>query len=280
MGVFVKQPDGWLNLETGAQPTGVGGWADITAVTGTGTKYEYTADGVDWSAFEWTQDGNVTTSGGGLADTLLIGAGGSSSGSYAGTAGCLIHGVDLLGTSEAIIVGQKITTGTVTQANRSALGDVSAGGGNSVGNGKSPNGFQSTAVSGWGAGAGCTGDAIDRDQGGPGYESSITGTPVTYGEGGSKVRTPEERDALGPGSGSDRGNDASSYQHHATSGVVIICVPRASDKTGLPAGAFDTLTAREKAAMTAERKKSEKEAEEKAEQMRAEEQAAKEKADE
>ena len=88
---------------------------------------------------------------------------------------------------------------------------------------------------------------ITRDQAGPGYESSITGTPVIYGEGGPRVRTPEERDALGPGSGSDRGDDASSYQHHATSGVVIIRVPKANDKTGMAPGPFDTTRKLDKA---------------------------------
>lgn len=246
-GIWVKvfpDPD-----DGGGELPGIGGWANITGVTGTGVKHEYTdVDGMEWSAFEWTgPTGSVTFLEGGLVDTLIVGAGGSSSGSYGGTAGCVIPGVDVVGTSEDIIVGQKLTGGTKTNAPRSALGDVSGGGGNALGSGRSPNGFQSTAVSGWGAGGGSTGDAIDRDTAGPGYESSITGTPVVYGEGGPRVRTQAERDALGPGSGSDRGDDAQSYQHHATSGVVIIRVPRENDETGLAAGAFDTTTLRDKA---------------------------------
>ncbi|MDC3333056.1 hypothetical protein OAV62_02335, partial [bacterium] len=61
---------------------GIGGWADVTAITGTGTKYEYTADGMDWSCFEWygytiknaAQTGTVTTSGG-IVDCLIVASG-------------------------------------------------------------------------------------------------------------------------------------------------------------------------------------------------------------
>ena len=73
MGVFVKTADEWVNLETGAnggELPGIGGWCQtLLAVTGLGTKYEYTSDGQDWSAWEWTTDGSVTVSGG-LVDTL------------------------------------------------------------------------------------------------------------------------------------------------------------------------------------------------------------------
>ena len=97
---------------------------------GTYTKHTYG----DWVAYEWTDDGSVTAQDIGLVDALVIGAGGSSSGSYAGTAGCLIHGVDgLVSGSTAIIVGQRLTGGTKTIPGRSALGDISSGGGNSLG---------------------------------------------------------------------------------------------------------------------------------------------------
>ena len=43
MPIYIKEADGWKPLEAGANPgelPGIGGWADITEVTGTGTKYD------------------------------------------------------------------------------------------------------------------------------------------------------------------------------------------------------------------------------------------------
>jgi hypothetical protein len=55
---------------------GLGGWATITGVTGTYTKHTYG----DWIAYEWTEDGEVTTVNG-LAEVLVVGAGGTSNNS-------------------------------------------------------------------------------------------------------------------------------------------------------------------------------------------------------
>ena len=42
-------------------------------------KYEYTADGQDWSTFEWTDNGSVTMTDG-IVDALIVAAGGSAGG--------------------------------------------------------------------------------------------------------------------------------------------------------------------------------------------------------
>ena len=72
-GVWVKvYPDA-------AEPglPGLGGWADVTIVDGTsGNRYTYKADGVDWVAYEWTDDGTITTTDG-LLDMLLVSGGGA-----------------------------------------------------------------------------------------------------------------------------------------------------------------------------------------------------------
>ena len=82
-GVWVKVwPENYDPNKPGLE--GLGGWAEITSL-GNGTtdskpkRYDYTADGVEFWAFEWTDDGSLTTQAGGLVDALVCGAGCASS---------------------------------------------------------------------------------------------------------------------------------------------------------------------------------------------------------
>ena len=207
---------------------GVGGWADVTAVTGTGTKYEYTANGQDWSAFEWTADGSVTTSEG-LLDALLVsgGMGYMTNLSNSGGGGSIVTNiVEITGDSHAIEIGVgkpagnnfEQYTGTPT-----SVGTIHTG-------------------YAYGAGFSYYGTTTDNvpERGEP-YPSSITGSPETYA-GGKKNSTTR----LGDG-GANAGNSGKN-------GVAIIRVPRSNDKTGLPAGAFDATTLRDKVAAAASRR--------------------------
>ena len=103
MGVFVKTAeDGWLNLEAGATPDelpGIGGWADIIEITGTGEKYEYTsANGLEWSAWEFTGTTGSFTVGGeeGVIEFLLVSSATRHSGSSGGKGGAVLNGLELI----------------------------------------------------------------------------------------------------------------------------------------------------------------------------------------
>lgn len=203
---------------------GLGGWSTITAVSGTYTKTEYTDAEGDWCVYEWSDDGTVTTSEG-LIDVLVIGGGAAASASFSGGAGGVLHGIQQFSAAEqSIIIGTTPTSGSQTPGSRSAIGNDSIGGG--LARMECPNGFSDFESSGYGAGAGSTGNAPDRDTGGPGFVSSITGTELEYAQGGGLYRTDEEYNALPPGCGSDRQNNSDVYQYRGTEGAAIIRVPQ------------------------------------------------------
>ena len=244
---------------------GIGGWSDVTDLTGTGTKYEYTADGIDWSAFEWTASGSVTTTDG-IVDALIVAAGGSAGGpanytymGYGGAGGVHVGAITVEGTSE-VQVGVGTTNAGLQHESHSKIADaVAVAGGSGVTNDSAGangtdggcgggsigrmclgiqggNGAQGTRPAGGGAG----GDANDTTAG-PGLEFSYTGTPTMYAVGGSST-TPNT-----PNTGNGRGGTMStSSRQPGSSGVVVIRVPRGNDKSGLPPGPFDTTTLREK----------------------------------
>ena len=199
----------------GALP-GLGTWAQVTSVTGMPNRYTYG----DWVAFEWTQDGSVTTQAGGLVDALVVGAGGHGSadaGSPAryGQGGTVVPGVIKIGVSETVTVG---------------LQDPSWGGG-SVGK---PSRLADTLAvgRGWGGvGAGWTGSGDPTVNGSEvGLESSITGQPEDYGRG----RQGSPRANKGDGGGqSTPGSD----------GVVIVRVP-AAQAAGVDPATYNDVTVR------------------------------------
>ena len=242
MGIYARDNGEWYRVDGGsAGLPGLGGWADVTAITGMGTKYSYPADGVDWVAFEWTADGELTTDAGGLVDVLLVGGGGPSISTTGwGAGGYTVDGIRTVPNTSSIVIGIGgnyngwDTSDALTKLRETSLGDMQAGGGG--------HSF-----------AGQSGDGTNSEPWNGVYSTIADGsTNVLYAPNGKST-------IAAPGRGS---NNPSSRK--GQDGVAIIRVPAANDKTGMAAGAFDTLTAREKAAITAQRKKLLKEAEEQA----------------
>jgi hypothetical protein len=211
----------------GDELPGVGGWAQITGVTGTyrQPRHEYKdADGVEWVAYEWTDDGTVTTSGG-LVDALIVGAGGNTDSgySYSGTGGGVIDNVFEVGTTVPVKVG-KPGSGYSPANNGggfSQLGDVRIGGGGyAQSRQRQPNGYLNETSTGRHSGAGAGGDAPDPDTGGAGHSSAIrNNTAELYARGGGKAPYSSPR----PGDGADRQNNGGTAKGIA--GVVILRVP-------------------------------------------------------
>jgi hypothetical protein len=222
-GVWVKvHPD---DAGGGGLP-GIGGWATLKEVSGTYNKHTYNDGEMNWVAYEWIDNGFVTTTDG-LVDALVVGGGACASASFSGGAGGVLHGIQQFSAAEqSIIIGTTPTSGSQTPGSRSAIGNESIGGG--LARQAGPNGFSDFESSGYGAGAGSTGNAPDRDTGGPGFVSSITGTELEYAQGGGLYRTDEEYNALPPGCGSDRQNNSDVFQYRGTDGAVIIRVPAAN----------------------------------------------------
>ena len=222
----------------GGELPGIGGWADVSAVTGTGTKYEYTADGMDWSAFEWTDDGSLTIQSEGVVDMLLVASGSSESNNAGGKGGGVISGVESFYSGKQDIVigksgGSDVAASYIYQSN----GEVD---------------FIGTIGGGWGSPANAGNGGADLT--GNGVFSRIKdGTKIGYGGGALAGTTDPDRDygqgdPARPNSGgaSTRKSPAGAASYGAN-GVCIIRVPRSNDKTGLPAGPFDTTTLRDKA---------------------------------
>lgn len=206
---------------------GIGGWSDVTAVTGTGTKHEYTADGVDWSAFEWTADGSVTTNAG-LVDAIVVGGGSFRTAAARFTSGRVNQGLLAVSASHTIEIGsgQTVENNDLSLGSGSSISDVLEQGCVAFPTLGSPGSLF------LGAGTGPN----------DGVLSSITGTEIEYAA--HDIGTPGGCTATNSSAGID--------------GVVIIRVPAENDKTGLPAGAFDTRTTAEKAAQAAKDKAKEK----------------------
>ena len=205
----------------GGELPGLGGWAEVTSVTGTGIKYEYTADGFDWSTFAWTSDGSVAASEG-LLDVLIVGGGMGymNNLSNSGGGGSIVTNiVDVpSGGTLPIEVGLGKPAGNNFEqytGTPSSLGEIHTG-------------------YAYAAGFSYYGTTTDNvpERGEP-YPSNITGSPETYG-GGKKNSTSRYGDG-----GANSGNAGKD-------GVVILRVPRTSDKTGMAAGPFDITTLRDK----------------------------------
>jgi len=258
MGIYTKvaDPAGDKWIEIGASAPGlpgVGGWATITAVSGTYTqpRYEYTdADGMDWIAYEWTDDGTITTSDG-LVDALIVGAGGPTGGplnytymGYGGAGGVHAGAISLNGNSPINVQVGQPTLGynTLETVSHSKVGiAIAIAGGGGVSNntadvgGDGGCGGGGTSVStigvgiqggngGYGtrpAGGGAGGDA-NGTTAGPGRQFAYTSnTPKMYAVGGSSTtpNTPNTGNGCG-------GTMNTSARQPGSSGVVIIRVPK------------------------------------------------------
>jgi len=180
---------------------GLGGWADITAVTGNPTKHQYKdAAGVDWVAYEWTASGTITTTAG-MVDSLVVG-GASGTSNMWGNAGRITAGTMLIPAgSNTVSVGTGGTSLAKDWGQGSVLGPYSVP--------------MVTLVTGslyQVAGSGY--DLATRLHG---FPSSITGVSLMYAE---VTATPRANS----GSASTAQNTAGS------SGVVIVRVPAANAK--------------------------------------------------
>ena len=191
--------------------------AELTAMTGDPKRYDYTADGVEWAAFEWTAGGDYSiTTTEGVLDALLVGAGTKSNNNNNGDGGDVVHAyASVSGGPHDLKVGAAndsihIKTTTFDDAN------LWAGGG--------PGG------AGWGAGGRM---GYDQSTGGwpvassavgnpAGIPNSITGTEVVYAYGCPRSTFfPGQVDAGTPGSGGIYGTTNGGGQD----GTVIVRVP-------------------------------------------------------
>jgi len=223
-GVWVKVSGVWKQVASDGL-TGLGGWATITAVSGTYTKHSYNDGVMDWVAYEWTDDGTITTSGG-LVDALVVGGGSQGGGSgNGGGGGSATAGVIATAATEQVSVSTKnISSGNVAD-NRSIFGQLIAGPGvdNTIpSNVGGPFGGMQAGYNA-GGGGGALGDGGSDGTPGRGLISSIRdGNPVEYGRGGAgKTFIVGEPDANTGG-----GGDGNNYE--GADGVVIVRVPAAN----------------------------------------------------
>jgi hypothetical protein len=198
--LHVKDQGVWHEIKGApAALPGLGGWADITAVTGNPTKHQYKdAAGVDWVAYEWTASGSMTTTEG-LVDLFAISGGSGSidigvTGAKTGPGGGSVREgvIKIPAGAQAITVGAGGADsggGAVGLGHESLVGDV-------VNTGRGMVHY-------------ATGDYLTGPKAGPdsSYLSSITGTAVGYG----KVS-----------------NRRSGFGDAYASGTVIVRVPRAN----------------------------------------------------
>ena len=208
---------------------GVGGWANLTAVSGTYTKNEYTDSEGDWCVYVWTDDGTVTTTDG-LVDILIVagGAGTSGDGSIRGSGGGVMTGVKEFDGGELSVVvgigGDDSGTAPSGMGYYSQIGDTTRIGGGTRGD--SPNGYQrGNNGSGYYAGAGSAGNGEGRTTGGIGVTTSlINGNPVMYASGGGDYRAAED-DRPGDGGHGD-GQPSAGYGMPGVQGIVAVRVPQ------------------------------------------------------
>ena len=181
----------------GALP-GLGGWATITAVSGTYTPHTYNDGVTDWVAYEFTANGTITTSAG-LVDMLVVGGGQRTSTSASG--GLVNDGMQLLAsTTHTLTVASGLqTTGSGDSTYVTSNGDVLV---------VSPGGAGS-----YNRGAG----ALSPGQIATPRYSSITGNNEAYGAGQSEAISNKK----------NKGSGFSPNREEA-SGTVIIRVPAAN----------------------------------------------------
>lgn len=182
---------------------GAGGWATISAMTGSPTRFAYTdANGIPWYAFRWYDSninnavsGSVTVSAG-VMDVLLVSCGGYCNGANdTGNGGPVLAGI------------MPFTAGSKTISNAGAVAGGTCGPRSICGPYASmpcPDATNSAnAVGAGGTGAGSF----------TGVTSSITGTAVEYGPANSNT-------AIG-------GGGRSGINEYGRNGGVIVRVPQA-----------------------------------------------------
>ena len=182
---------------------GVGDWAELTAMTGDPKRYDYTADGVAWAAFEWTGTGSVKTSDG-LLDCLVCSGGGGGNPFDEGDGGRLRIGIEpMAATTHDITVGSGGVQNNVT-GKPSALGDIRTG-------------FVALKGQHTATALGAGGTVADPRAG---VVSGITGNDVTYAAANVNNST-----SVTANNGCGSTTKGSEPSHVGNPGVVIIRVP-------------------------------------------------------
>lgn len=180
--------------------------------TATGT---YTDTGVNYKYIRFTSSGTLTITQAGVADILVVGAGGTgfsngidtSGGGGAGAVTLVSTSLDVA--SYSVVVAASYGGTSTFNGNNGIFcrgGFPGGGGGGASGNGFSGGG---PPISG---GGGSTGNASGTT-GGPGFTSSITGTSTVYALGANNAGA-----RTGYGTGRDSGNSGGGL------GVVIVRV--------------------------------------------------------
>ena len=186
---------------------GIGGWAELKEVSGTFTKHPYG----DWVAYEWTGDGELVTDGG-LVDALIVNSGATSYGGTGGRGGNLLHGLYDIPENSTVVLGNLVGRGVQPG---SALGDISPG--------ERPYFSGTLPISSGGAGP----EGWNAQTQGPGFLSSITGTPVEYSCAYKVKNGTTDFSIYAPGDGGEH-NGSNPGTQEAMPGVVIVRVPAAN----------------------------------------------------
>ena len=179
---------------------GVGGWATLKAVVN-GTRQDYTANGMDWVSYTFTDDGSFTTEEEGLVEMLVVASASMESNNSGAKGGGVLQGVEMVAGGQTLVeIAEKATDinpSLLTQSNGEVIWIGGAGDWSSppnTGNGGvdlSGNGVFSTIADGtklgYGGGKAAT---ADYGQGNPprpnsgGASTTLTTSGSTQGADG------------------------------------------------------------------------------------------------
>jgi len=187
---------------------GVGGWATLTAVVNA-TRHDYTANGMDWTSYTFTDDGKFTTEEDGLVEMLVVASASMESNNMGAKGGGVLQGVEMVAGGETnVVVAQKandIQPSSLTQSNGEVIWIAGTGD------------WASPPVTGNGG----------MDLSGNGVFSSIAdGTKLGYGGGKAATADYGQGDPPRPNSGGASTKVSPQGQNSkGADGVVIIRVP-------------------------------------------------------
>ena len=211
---------------------GGGGAVDASG----GTESTITVDGQDYRLHTFTSSGTFTVDSGGFVDVLIVGGGGGaynvqsySSGGTGGGGGGVVDTlgdipVEVTAQSYTITVGAAGTSGAYTASNggNSSAFSITAGGGlrgtsanggrsgtPQSNNGSNGSNYSNSSYDGHGCGGGAGGAAspsfvewnATSASGGPGLQSSITGTSTYYSAGGKGLKAQAGSTSMSNGTG-------------------------------------------------------------------------------
>ena len=247
MGVFVKTAaDEWTNLaggkSGGGELPGIGGWATVSAASGTVEEKTYNDGNITWKVYKFTDDGSVTCSTEGLVEVLAVGSGGaaSASGTYklgGGAGGVTQELTQLEAIENPVIVGKGENSGPGDSSYvGTATGIFGAYGGSSSGASSGAIGSARPAyvrivpgqghfghAVGHGGGGGAEGEGTSTE-GGPGRVINFDGDgDVEYGRGGEPEYKGEQAPGIGQGGYAWNGSPGGPYP--GGDGIVLVRVP-------------------------------------------------------